>query len=46
MVRVVVVVVKKEEVCLVEVDAKLRRKQDLRVVWQRRGVINMGTEGG
>lgn len=46
MVRVVVVVVKKKEECLVEVDVKLRRKEDLRVVWQRRGVINMETEGG
>jgi hypothetical protein len=44
MVRVVVVVVvKKEEGGLAE--GKLRRKEDLRVVWQRRGVINMETEG-
>jgi hypothetical protein len=44
MVRVVVMVVKKEEECLAE--GRLRRKEDLRVVWQRRGVINMETEGG
>lgn len=39
MVRDVVVVVKKE-VGLVE--GNLGRKEDLRVVWQRRGVMNMG----
>ena len=45
MVRVVVVVVVvKKEVGLAE--GKLWRKEDLRVVWQRRGVMNMETEGG
>lgn len=39
MVRVVcVMVVKNEEVGL----GKLRRKEDLKVDWQRRGVMNMG----
>lgn len=38
---VVVVVVKNEEEFLAE-EGKLRRKEDLRVVWQRRGVMNMG----
>ena len=43
MVRVVVVVVvKRKEVGLAE-EGKLRRKEDLRVVWQRRGVMNMGS---
>ena len=50
MVRVVVVVVKNEEVevCLAEEVKLWRRKEDVRVVWQRRGVMNMGnsTEGG
>ena len=40
MVRDVVVVVVKKEVGLVE--GNLRRKEGLRVVWQRRGVMNMG----
>ena len=45
MVRVVFVVVvkKEEEVGLAE--GKLRRKEDDRVVWQRRGVMNMETAG-
>ena len=44
MVRVlVVVVVKKKEVGLAE--DKVWRKEDLRVVWQRRGVMNMETAG-
>ena len=47
MVRVVVVVVgKNEEVCLAEEGKLWRRKEDLRVVWQRRGVMNMGNRGG
>ena len=43
MLRVVVVVVVVTTVCLAEV--KLRNKEDLRVVWQRRVVMNMEAEG-
>lgn len=39
----VVVVVVKKEVGLAE--DKVWRKEDLRVVWQRRGVMNMETAG-
>jgi hypothetical protein len=43
MLRVDVVVVVVKRVCLVEV--KLWKKEDLRLVWQRRCVMNMETEG-
>jgi len=39
MVRVVLVVVKNE--CLADEDRLWWRKEDLRVVWHRRGVMNM-----
>ena len=45
MVRVVVVVVKKNEEEVGLTEGKLRRKEDVRVVWQRRGAMNMEAAG-